>query len=132
MDSNFGAKNDVANDFARKRIADHDSTKKRITNIFTSSKGVVVDSTRNDELGAELLPNLNPRLSPSKTFEVAFARQKPSSNQCVDGYVDCATTSPLVAQQSNASKRKRKNPMQPNDLPRHHTRFAKLMLSQLK
>jgi len=74
VDFDLGAKNDVANDFARKIVTDHDSTKKGAANIFTSSKGVVANSTRNDELGVEFLPNLNPNLSPSKTFEVALAR----------------------------------------------------------
>jgi hypothetical protein len=98
VDSYSGVKNDAASDFARKRAAYHDSTKIRVVNIFTNSNRVVVDSTRNDELSVKLLPNLNLSLSPSKTFEVALARHKPSSNQCVNGNVDYVTTTPLVAQ----------------------------------
>jgi hypothetical protein len=45
-----------------------------LTNIFTSSKGIAADSTKNDELSVELLLNLNLSLSPSKTFEVALPR----------------------------------------------------------
>jgi hypothetical protein len=45
-----------------------------LINIFISCKGVVGDSTKNDGLGVELLLNLNPSLSPSKTFEVALPR----------------------------------------------------------
>jgi hypothetical protein len=82
-----------------------------LTNIFTNSKGVATNSTKNDELGVELFPNLNPSLSPSKTFEVALPRQKPSSNQCVDGNVDCAVVTPSIVQHSNVSKQKKKNPM---------------------
>jgi hypothetical protein len=113
VDFDFGAEIVATNDFARKKTTYHDSTKKIVTNIFTSSKGITTDSIRNNELGAKLLPNLNLGLSPSKTFEVALARQKPSSNQCVDGNVDCATVAPSIAQQSNAYKQKKKNPMQP-------------------
>ncbi len=36
MDSDFNAKNDAANDFARKKVAGHDPTKKRTTNISRS------------------------------------------------------------------------------------------------
>jgi len=42
------------------------------------------------------------------------------------------SVAPSIAQHSNASKQKKKNPMQPNDLPRRQTMFAKLMLSQVK
>ncbi len=33
VDSNSSVENDVTNDFARKRVVDHDSTKKKATNI---------------------------------------------------------------------------------------------------